>query len=256
MKTQSYWWVCSCQISCVFLIFFLSATLSALPSLTTEPSYCIQADVLSAGMVLLRATETSHCWLMGKCSSYISNSISGEMEEGGWLLVSLYNNGECWREGSDVRTHQRVCVEVKDIALDWWMHRLMHGSLSRSTNTVVCDLWEQVNLALLRLSISMSQGQLIVLFLLLPVYKPLSHPFLHCLPFFISPLYLFDFYTLHLIPRSLSTYLTSDNEVIYHHHVEKAFFLMHVFSLPGKDMFLDKIAFLSPDSVNPPKQSL
>lgn len=100
---------------------FSNATLSMPPSLTMEPSYCILSGVPSAGSVLLPATGASHCWRITKCYSYISTSILFGMVQGSWLLVSLYNDGECQRDGrTDLKVWNRRVSDWMDVQVDGW----------------------------------------------------------------------------------------------------------------------------------------
>lgn len=160
--------------------------------------------MLSAGTVLLHATRASHRWLMGKYYSYISTSISYRTVQGSWLLVSLCNNGECQREGWDVKADQSErdwrASDWTDGWMNWWKDSYP-------------GLKDQVNLSLflsLRhfstcfLDLKVSQGQLIVRLLLFHAYYCLS---LFSFSFLLCLLYLFSFsiFTRHLIPHSLST---------------------------------------------------
>lgn len=199
-----------------------------------------------AGTALLHATGASCCWLMGKCYSCISTFILYRMVQGSWLLVSPYNNSErgaaeIWeriRAGAIEGCHAGLMDGCVDAGVDGHFGPSIDWSTSTLLSLHEDSSWTLEENKLFRCVSSLLRNN----FLPFAVFPSLSFP-------------TFRFLHVALNSTSPSTKATSDNEVIYHCHVEK----VHVFAPPwnGKDMFSSKITFFfSADSVNPPEQSL
>lgn len=179
-------------------------------------------------MVLLHATGASHHWLMDKCYSYISTSILYSMVKGGWLQVSSYNNGKCQEESSEWE-QIKLCgfhTGLMDGWIDDWRFSQTYKQIRKQVHfSFFFFLLLFLRYLFVKARRHLKDSQVCWCFFSLLMSTSLSFSLLPSLSLslfnFAS---LFDFYTCNLIPHSFSTLLTSDNEVIYHHYVEKASF--------------------------------